>query len=112
MFYVIAGITALVCIGGFLTIDPDQRSTEEDRRVDWIGSLVITAALTLIIFVLSDGAIAPNGWATHCMCFSSVLWRVFVDMFLLSRHHRMSGHRSFACCSVLLVARISQSCSG
>jgi len=49
VFYVIAGITALVCTGGLLTIDPDHRSTEEDRRVDWIGSVLITAALTLII---------------------------------------------------------------
>jgi hypothetical protein len=66
VFYVTAGISALIFIGGLLTIDPDQPSTEEDKRVDWFGSFLITAALTLIIFVLCDGSIAPNGWRTSC----------------------------------------------
>lgn len=66
VFYMSTGIAVLVCIGGYLTIDPDQRSPEQDRRVDWFGSFLITAALTLIIFVLSEGSIAPHGWGTSC----------------------------------------------
>ena len=61
-----AGIASLVAIGGFLTVDPDKPSEEEDKRVDWIGSTLITGGLVLIIFVLSDAAIAPRGWRTPC----------------------------------------------
>lgn len=66
VFYVSAGIAVLIAIGGALTVDADQPSDEEDRRVDWVGSTLITAGLVLIIFVLSDAAIAPRGWRTPC----------------------------------------------
>ena len=54
-------------IGGAFSIDPDQPSTEVDQRVDYIGALLVTTGLTFIIFVLSDGSIAPLGWSTPCM---------------------------------------------
>ena len=57
-------------IGGAFSIDPDQPSTEIDKRVDYIGAFLVTAGLTLIIFVLSDGSIAPRGWSTSCMLFT------------------------------------------
>lgn len=66
VFYVSAGIAALIAVGGALTVDSDQPSEEKDKRVDWIGSLLITSGLVLIIFVLSDGGIAPQGWRTPC----------------------------------------------
>jgi len=66
VFYLSAGIAALVAVGGMLTVEPDQPSEEEDKRVDWVGSALITAGLTLIIFVLSEAAIAPRGWRTPC----------------------------------------------
>jgi len=81
VFYVTAGIAALIFIGGLLTIDPDQPSTETDRRVDWFGSVLITSALILIIFVLSDGAIAPHGWATHYIIACLVVGAFLVVMF-------------------------------
>jgi hypothetical protein len=74
VFNVSAGISALIAVGGCLTVDPDRPSEEKDKRVDWIGSLLITSGLVLIIFVLSDGAIAPQGWRTPCeyrCCFAS-----------------------------------------
>jgi len=39
---------------------------EKDKRVDWLGGALVTAGLVLIIFVLSDGELAPNKWATSC----------------------------------------------
>ena len=44
-----------------------------DRRVDWLGGILVTAGLVLIIFVLSDGEIAPKKWATSCEL-SIVVW--------------------------------------
>lgn len=51
------------------SIDPDEPSTETDRRIDWLGALLVTAGLVLIVFVLSDGEIV--GWKTPCMCYHS-----------------------------------------
>lgn len=39
---------------------------EEDRRVDWLGAFLVTAGLVLVVFVLSDGEVAPRQWATAC----------------------------------------------
>jgi hypothetical protein len=47
---------------GFFVIDEDEPSTEEDKRVDWIGAFLITSGLTLIVFVLSDSPTAHKGW--------------------------------------------------
>jgi len=46
---------------GFLAIDKDEPSTEEDKRVDWIGDILITSGLILIVFVLSDLPTARRG---------------------------------------------------
>ncbi len=51
---------------GLWAIPKDEPSTEADKRVDWLGAFLVTAGLTLIIFVLSDGEVAPNKWATSC----------------------------------------------
>ncbi|KAG5645961.1 hypothetical protein DXG03_004753 [Asterophora parasitica] len=63
-FYLEAGVTALCLLGGILSFDSDAPSTEPDKRVDWLGAMLITAGLVLIVFVLGQGEIAPKGWAT------------------------------------------------
>ena len=49
---------------GMFSIDADLPSTEKDTRVDWLGAVLVTAGLVLIVFVLSEGEIA--GWKTPC----------------------------------------------
>ena len=58
------GLTAAYLILGLFSIDPDEPSTETDQRVDWLGALLITSGLVLIVFVLSGGEIV--GWKTPC----------------------------------------------
>lgn len=65
-FYLECGMTVLCFIGGMISIDKDLPSTEVDRRVDWIGAFLVTAGLVLIVFVLGQGEIAPQQWATPC----------------------------------------------
>ncbi|CCM00646.1 uncharacterized protein FIBRA_02683 [Fibroporia radiculosa] len=63
-FYFMTGLGALTFAGGLASFDHDAPSTELDRRVDWLGAFLVTAGLVMIVFVLSDGTIAPNGWRT------------------------------------------------
>lgn len=126
VFYVSAGIAALIAVGGMLTVDPDQPSKEKDKRVDWIGSVLITCGLVLIIFVLSDGGLAPRGWSTPCKCqcrFASSTdphtlgitggrgRRADVNLLPFSlhmrRHHRVSCGRRHLDSVLLLMERIS-----
>ncbi|KIY53663.1 putative efflux transporter [Fistulina hepatica ATCC 64428] len=64
-FYFSAGLAAFCLIGGIFVIDPDDYvNPDSDRRIDWAGSFLVTAALVLIIFVLGQGENAPQQWAT------------------------------------------------
>lgn len=38
--------------------------------MDWLGAFLITAGLVLVVFTLSDGTIAPDGWKTPCTLLS------------------------------------------
>ncbi|KAF8621484.1 hypothetical protein AX15_007772 [Amanita polypyramis BW_CC] len=82
-FYLSAGLTGFYVLIGFLVIDKDLPSTETDRRIDWLGGFLITAGLVLIIFVLSDGEVAPNKWATPYIIACIILGCFFVGLFLL-----------------------------
>ncbi|CCM06311.1 uncharacterized protein FIBRA_08562 [Fibroporia radiculosa] len=63
-FWFMTGLCALTIIGGVASFDPDGPSLELDRRVDWLGAFLVTAGLVLVVFALSDGTIAPEGWRT------------------------------------------------
>ena len=60
------GLTVLCFVGGLVSIDPDVPSCEADKRIDWLGAFSVTAGLVLIVFVLSQGELAPKKWATPC----------------------------------------------
>ena len=53
-------------IGAIFSFERDQPSKEVDRRVDWIGASLVTSGLVLIVFVLGQGEVAPEQWATPC----------------------------------------------
>lgn len=62
-----AGVTALSAIMGIVSVKPDlQEELPQDKRIDWLGSFLVTAGLVLIVFVLSQGEIAPKRWETPC----------------------------------------------
>ncbi|KAJ3575022.1 hypothetical protein NP233_g1365 [Leucocoprinus birnbaumii] len=63
-FWVFAAVNAICFVGGAFCIDRDIPDSSENRKIDWIGALIITAALVLILFVLGEGEKAPKGWST------------------------------------------------
>ena len=60
--FLFAGVSFAFMILGFFVFEEDEPSTEEDKRVDWIGAALVTAGLVLIVFVLSDAPTAHKGW--------------------------------------------------
>jgi hypothetical protein len=60
--FLFSGISFACVALGFLVIDKDEPSKEENKRVDWIGAFLITSGLILIVFVLSDLPTARKGW--------------------------------------------------
>ncbi|KAL1744693.1 major facilitator superfamily domain-containing protein [Schizophyllum fasciatum] len=83
-FYLSAALSAAASAGGMYVIAADPPSGEKDKRVDWLGSFLVTAGLTLIIFVLAQGEIAkPNEWASPYIIALLILGVILVGVFLL-----------------------------
>lgn len=66
MFFVLVGMTFIAAAAVFLIVPKDKRDKNADRRVDWIGAALITASLVCLLFVLAQGEVATDGWATGC----------------------------------------------
>lgn len=55
---------AIVAVVSYLTIPSDRSDTKCEVKMDWLGTITIVPALVLIVFALTDGSHAPDGWAT------------------------------------------------
>ncbi|KAL0952456.1 hypothetical protein HGRIS_006724 [Hohenbuehelia grisea] len=81
-FFLSTGLTAMYMLMGVWCIDADKPTTEVDRRVDWIGAFLVTAGLVLIVFVLSDGEVAPDQWRTSYIIALLIIGCFLIGCFL------------------------------
>ena len=59
----IAAIAFVIFSLAFLVFPADVITTS-DKRLDWVGAMLVTVGLILLQFVISDGQGAPQGWKT------------------------------------------------
>jgi hypothetical protein len=69
------GMALLIAVMGWFFTPKDRKRpfaadgvTKPDKRVDWVGGLLLTAAVCLFTFSLSASGSAPDGWRTPCKC--------------------------------------------
>ncbi|KAJ7506829.1 MFS general substrate transporter [Mycena galericulata] len=86
-FYLVAGAACLCAACGLVLIDPDTPSTETDKRVDWLGAFLVTTGLVLLVFVLGQGSLAPNGWKTGYIIALLIVSVLFLALFIIWQHH-------------------------
>ncbi|KAI4527062.1 MFS general substrate transporter [Schizophyllum commune Loenen D] len=92
-FYLSAALSAAASAGGMYVIAADPPSKEKDRRVDWLGSFLVTAGLTLIIFVLAQGEIAkPKQWGSPYIIVLLILGVILVGLFLTWQWYLERAH--------------------
>ncbi|KAF9263695.1 MFS general substrate transporter [Marasmius fiardii PR-910] len=87
IFYVNAGLAFLALVLGLFFIERDQSSEESDRRVDWIGAFLVTGGLTLIVFVLGQGEVAPQQWRTPYIIALIITGVILLVLFVLWQRH-------------------------
>ncbi|KJA16450.1 hypothetical protein HYPSUDRAFT_147747 [Hypholoma sublateritium FD-334 SS-4] len=86
-FYLLSALTLLCFIGGLISIDQDIPSEELDKRIDWIGAFLVTAGLVLVVFVLSQGELAPQKWGTPYIIVLLILGICLIGVFLYWQHY-------------------------
>ncbi|KAF7987040.1 hypothetical protein HWV62_163 [Athelia sp. TMB] len=92
VFWLAAGLSAATTVLGMFSIDADLPSTEKDTRVDWLGALLVTAGLVLIVFVLSEGEIA--GWKTPYIIALLIVGVICMVLFVLWEHYLEHVHEN------------------
>ncbi|KAJ1326742.1 MFS transporter DHA2 family multidrug resistance protein [Microdochium nivale] len=63
-FWIGAIFVAVVVVLGVTTIPRALAQGSPDVAMDWLGAATIVSGLVLVVFALTDGGHAPNGWAT------------------------------------------------
>ncbi|KAI9158888.1 Efflux pump terJ [Paramyrothecium foliicola] len=63
-FWLGAILVAAVVAGGFVTIPRHLGDGDKSVTMDWWGLVTIMPGIILVVFAFTDGAHAPNGWAT------------------------------------------------
>ncbi|KAF2643888.1 MFS general substrate transporter [Massarina eburnea CBS 473.64] len=85
-FYFGSIMLAIVAIASFFCIPnhttPRRKDHKVDIKMDWLGTATIVPALVLIIFAITDGSHAPNGWATPYIPITFVIGWLFVGLFV------------------------------
>jgi MFS family permease len=82
-FFIGSIILAIVAVASFLCI-PRNRDEKPEKQVkmDWLGTATIVPGLVLIVFALTDGSHAPNGWATPYVLVTFIIGWLFVGAFV------------------------------
>jgi hypothetical protein len=100
VFYLLAGLGATTALAAFFAMAPDAAleddKTDVDRRIDMIGGCLISAAICLFTYSLTDSGIAERGWAEPRMS------QTFIP-YLCRRIHATFPHRMSRCHHELIV---------
>lgn len=86
-FWLAAGLSALALLGGLVSIPRDVLDSDVDRRIDWVGAVLVTIGLVLIVFVLGQGELASDKWKTPYIIASLVIGVILVAVFLVWQYH-------------------------
>ncbi|KAI9440323.1 major facilitator superfamily-domain-containing protein [Lactarius indigo] len=84
--FLLSGVALAFTVLGFFVFE-DEPSTEEDKRVDWIGTFLVTVGLVLIVFVLIDSTSARKGWRNSHLIAVFVVGVVLVLLFVAWQYY-------------------------
>ncbi|KAH8902995.1 MFS general substrate transporter [Coniochaeta sp. PMI_546] len=73
-FFLGTMVLAIVCATSFVTIPRDKGADSEQAvKMDYLGLATIVPGLLLVVFAITDGAHAPDGWRTSYIIVTFVL---------------------------------------
>lgn len=63
-FWIGAVWVFVIVVSGFFSIPHNLHDIDPSIKMDWLGAATIVPGLTLVVFALTDGGQAPQGWKT------------------------------------------------
>jgi hypothetical protein len=68
-FFLFAGVSLIPLVIAIIAVPRNSGHEEHptrDKRIDWLGAVLITAAMVLLLFCLAESGETPAGWRTPC----------------------------------------------
>ncbi|OCF35352.1 hypothetical protein I316_02900 [Kwoniella heveanensis BCC8398] len=107
IYFLIAGLGLIPILGGFLFVPNDEKYAHngppsasssssisaptapggDNRKVDWLGSMLVTLGLSLLMFSVTQAGLVEKGWKTPYIPPVFALSIVFLIVFGLWEHH-------------------------
>jgi MFS family permease len=84
-FWIGAIILAIVGVVSYFCVPNRQQDRDQSGngvKMDWLGTATVVPGLVLIIFALTDGSHAPQGWATPYIPVTFVIGWLFIAAFV------------------------------
>ncbi|KAK1751529.1 aminotriazole resistance protein [Echria macrotheca] len=80
-FWIGSAVLGVVCLTAFFTVPNDRAETRSENanvKMDYAGLFTIVPGLAMLTFAITDGAHAPNGFATSYIIATCVLGVLFL----------------------------------
>ncbi|RYP04038.1 hypothetical protein DL764_004732 [Monosporascus ibericus] len=77
-FWIGAILVGVVVVLGFLTIPGRLGDGDQNVRMDWRGLCTVVPGLILVVFALTDGGHAPDGWRTPYIFLTFIVGLLFL----------------------------------
>jgi MFS family permease len=87
-FWIGSIILAIVAVASYLCIPNPKEEKEKAKqegkgvKMDWWGTATVVPGLVLVVFALTDGSHAPQGWATPYIPATFVVGWIFLGAFV------------------------------
>ncbi|KAL2676547.1 hypothetical protein Neosp_010308 [[Neocosmospora] mangrovei] len=79
-FFIGACFCAGIFLAGLLTIPKSEGNTQPDLGMDWMGTCTIVPGLALVVYALTDGGNAPQGWRTPYVYITLIIGVLFLAL--------------------------------
>jgi predicted cobalt transporter CbtA len=67
LYFIYAAFNVIPVIGGYFAIPPEPAKTDaENRKIDWVGAVLVTVAMSLLTFSITQSGLAEHEWRTPC----------------------------------------------
>ncbi|KAJ4246561.1 hypothetical protein NW762_013502 [Fusarium torreyae] len=89
-FFIGACFCASIFIAGLLTIPKSHGNPQPGLKMDWLGTATVVPGLALVVYALTDGGNAPQGWRTPYVYVTLILGVLCLALFVYIEGWRAS----------------------
>ncbi|KAG7419443.1 putative MFS-type transporter [Fusarium oxysporum f. sp. rapae] len=89
-FFIVAFFCASIFIIGLLTIPKSRGDPRPDLKMDWLGTAAVVPGLALVVYALTGGRNAPQGWRTPFVNVALILGIICLALFVYIEGWRAS----------------------